>query len=392
MASANAGELVVDLLFDSKGAVGQIGNLITKLGLLEFGFDRVQQGFDKMFGDSLKGAQGLKNLNTQTGFNIEQMQKWKSIAEQNGISLEDVLGSYKAIQENRTKMMMGGDMPLGYQVLGINPNQDPISLMDEVQAKLKGLDKDFQRNMLSSMGFSENMMIWFNISKKEMDSYNKSLDLNKSEIDQLTNLNKEWIGLTQDLGKGWDKTMAKISPYVKDIIAWFRELNATINDIIQSSDSVGEAFTRMFDALGKKFDEWAEDNKFIQFIVGMKDALYEVGEFLGETTAKGVIVAEKASNWIDDNNKKGGLLKRWFGSDNEKNENAVGVQPLGPLGSFMNNNTPPQASQNNKTIQITGDTNFTVHAESSNIGVDDVVEIQRQGNEQLINAVMANNQ
>lgn len=69
---AKVGELFVDLTFKSDSAIANIGNMITKIGLLQFSLGQIRDGFEKVFGETLKTGVELRNFNAQTDFSVEK--------------------------------------------------------------------------------------------------------------------------------------------------------------------------------------------------------------------------------------------------------------------------------------------------------------------------------
>ena len=155
---AKVGELFVDLTFKSDNAVATISNMITKIGLLQFGLSQIRNGFEKVFGETLKTGVELRNFNAQTDFSVERMQKWKAIAEQNNVAFDSLIGAFKTLQQNRAEMLVGGGNMSPYAMLGIDPRQDPLKVFDQIREKISVLDKGLQRWYLGQFGLSEDLM------------------------------------------------------------------------------------------------------------------------------------------------------------------------------------------------------------------------------------------
>lgn len=373
---AKVGELFVDLTFKSDNAVATIGNMITKVGLLEFGLSRIKRGFENVFGETLKTGVELRNFNAQTDFSVEKMQRWKAIAEQNNVAFDSLIGAFKTLQQNRAEMLVGGGNASPYAMLGIDPRQDPLKVFDQIREKISVLDKGLQRWYLGQFGLSEDLLTIFSLSNDELNNYNSKLALNAEEIKDLTKLNQEWKGLTQDLGMAWDKILAASSEKLTGFFSDLRDIISMFNEMADSVDFAADGIIKSIDKIANALEERLKNNSVLKFLHGLGGGWVDQGMKW---------LFEKAQPYVDE-------LKE---IDKDPNASIFPAANLitsdNAINSSIKEITPPAQSINNnqKTVSV-GDTYYNITTAGTNLTEQDVAELTRQGNENLINNIINN--
>lgn len=393
---AKVGELFVDLTFKSDNAVATISNMITKIGLLQFGLSQIRNGFEKVFGETLKTGVELRNFNAQTDFSVERMQKWKAIAEQNNVAFDSLIGAFKTLQQNRAEMLVGGGNMSPYAMLGIDPRQDPLKVFDQIREKISVLDKGLQRWYLGQFGLSEDLMTIFSLSNDELNNYNSSLALTAEEVKDLTSLNQEWKGLTQDLGMVWDKFIANVSPAVSGFLGDLRDVISMFSEMSDSVDFAADGIIKSIDNIANHLEERLKNNNIVKFLHGLGGGWIEQG-------TKWLL--KKAQPYIDEIKEIDREYKRDIALQNQKpknnfienNKDVVKNNPElvnanSAINSTINNMSPiPQSINNNNQRNVTvGDTYYNITTSGTNLTEQDVAELTRQGNENLINSIINN--
>lgn len=136
------GELFVDLDFRDGGALNKLTNFSIKFLALKTAASQLGDVFDNMFGSVIDGVVEMENLNQVTGLNIEKMQKWKAVAEQNNVAFGDVVSSLKNLQSASADIMLGKGNAAPFTQLGIDMTSLEKLLLfwmklEPVSAKLK---------------------------------------------------------------------------------------------------------------------------------------------------------------------------------------------------------------------------------------------------------------
>jgi len=124
----------------------------------------------KITSDAMAGAVAFKQFEVETGASAQQLQKWQSVAEQTNQSAESVSSAIKAIVSNQEKIRLGQGDISGYQLLGIDPRQDPFKILEDLREKSKGLSDGMKKNILSQIGVGTGLLQTLNLTRDEFDS------------------------------------------------------------------------------------------------------------------------------------------------------------------------------------------------------------------------------
>lgn len=123
----------------------------------------------KVTDDALRMAVSFKQFETETGASAQQLQKWQSVVEQTNQPIEQVTAAIKSLSANREKIKLGQGDISGYQLLGIDPNQDPFEILEDLRAKTQGLSQAMKKNILSSFGVGSGMIQALEMTNEEFN-------------------------------------------------------------------------------------------------------------------------------------------------------------------------------------------------------------------------------
>lgn len=123
----------------------------------------------KITSEAMAGAVAFKQFETETGASAQELQKWQSVAEQTNQSAESVSAAIKAIVSNQEKIKLGQGDISGYQILGIDPRQDPFKILEDLRVKTKNLSDGMKKNILSQMGVGVGMLQTLSLTREEFD-------------------------------------------------------------------------------------------------------------------------------------------------------------------------------------------------------------------------------
>lgn len=310
------GELFVDLDFRDGGALNKLTNFSIKFLALKTAASQLGDVFDNMFGSVIDGVVEMENLNQVTGLNIEKMQKWKAVAEQNNVAFGDIISSLKNLQSASADIMLGKGNAAPFTQLGIDMTRprEAFALLDEIRARIGEIkDPGLRRNLLQEMGVSENMLILFNRFNGYFD---RNLQLTKEERKAVMDLNKEWIALKQTAGFAWDKVWARAASGASSYVKELRGVISYYAQVIKDSDSLGEALEKVFTDLSATLDKLGRDNKLLSVMSGFVKAVESLSWFfgkLGEGLGYGAAYAQEGISQVAD----------WAQGNNEYNENIM---------------------------------------------------------------------
>ena len=176
----------------------------------------------KITDDAMDAAAGMKQFEAETGASYQELQKWQSVAEQTNNSSKALTESIKNLAANREKIKLGEGDISGYQLLGIDPMQDPFEILEELRTKTKGLSDEQRKNVLGMMGVGAGMIQTLALSRDQFDAMaSRSFIISPKAIETL-NATKSSVDL---LGKAFKYIKAQItvaiSPQIKQLTRQF---------------------------------------------------------------------------------------------------------------------------------------------------------------------------
>lgn len=151
-----------------------IQNIKIGLGVASIGAGVFVAALKKITDESMQTALSFKKFSSETGASMEELQKWQSVADEVSGSGQAVAESIKAITSNQEKIKLGQGNISGYQMLGINPNQDPFKILEQLREKTKGLSQAMKKNVMEQMGVNKELLQTLELSKDKFDEMKKS--------------------------------------------------------------------------------------------------------------------------------------------------------------------------------------------------------------------------
>jgi hypothetical protein len=177
--------------------------------------------------EAFQTALNFKKFNLETGASTDELQKWMAVADETTGSGQAVAESIKSITANQEKIKLGQGNISGYQLLGINPSQDPFKILEQLRTKTAGLNQAMKKNVMEQMGVSKDLIGVLELTNKQFDemaarafiipaSSLKEIDKARASTEELKNaVNYFKAMLTASLGP----SIIKIN---KLIVEWIR--------------------------------------------------------------------------------------------------------------------------------------------------------------------------
>jgi hypothetical protein len=150
----------------------------------------------KITNEAFASSLALKKFNLETGANVEELQRWQAVANEVSGSGQAIAESIKAITANQEKIKLGQGNISGYAMLGINPNQDPFKILEDLRVKTRGLSQAMKKNILEQMGVSRDLIGTLELTNDEFERMRQSAFVLPQNI--LNNIDKA-RGSTQKL-------------------------------------------------------------------------------------------------------------------------------------------------------------------------------------------------
>lgn len=124
----------------------------------------------KVTSDALDAAAAFRQFEVETGASAQELQRWQAVAEQTNSSAEAVSQAIRAITSNQEQIRLGRGDISGFQLLGIDPRQDPFQILEQLRTRTEGLSQGMKRNILAQMGIGAGLLHTLELSREEFDA------------------------------------------------------------------------------------------------------------------------------------------------------------------------------------------------------------------------------
>jgi hypothetical protein len=243
------GELFVALGFKADtGKINQYTGAINgaRKGLLAiYGAAGLASGaILKFTADAIDSAWQLSNFSNQTGLSYAQLQKWQIMANQAGVSSQNMTNSIQNLQRQLAEIRLGQGNVRPFQLLGVDVTQNAFNVMNQLRDRIKGLDRMTAVNLIQQMGFTPDMINILTMTNEELD---------KMRMED-TILSDKQINSLKSAGVAF-QNMFRVMKYINSLVA------------VQLAPAIVR--------LSEKFREWAMNNKD-KLIIGLE----KVGKLL----------------------------------------------------------------------------------------------------------------
>lgn len=250
---------------------------------------------ERMMSTSAKSGTGFMNFATLTGQSAEELQRWQYAARQVGVAGEEMEGSFKAVQQAMTNMLLGKGAPEGMAMLankvGFDPAKarDTFYVMEQLQKFAKTVPADVGNNMMKSFGVSDNVISAMRQNAFRPEVRNKAPMYSDSEIGRLQKVDVAWANLgnkfqmamghlTAKHGLGMVKEISQLADQVLKLLSAFTLLAEKL-ELIKGIGKVFEGWTKIFEgvtaiASGKVSIKDITDG-YKDFVVGAGTSLQE---------------------------------------------------------------------------------------------------------------------
>jgi hypothetical protein len=155
---------------DTKGAenlLEKLKGIKVGLGITTIAAGAFIESIRRIAEASMNAALAFKNFKAETGANVEELQRWQAVADETSGAGQAVAESIKAISKNTADIKLGKGNISGFQLLGINPNQDPFKILDQLRTKTAGLSQAMKKNVLEQMGVSKDLIQTLELTNEE---------------------------------------------------------------------------------------------------------------------------------------------------------------------------------------------------------------------------------
>jgi len=202
----------------------------------------------KAVNDQFNQSLTMQKFADDTGQSVEEMQKWKAVAQQVSGAGATVAESIRAISSNQAKIRLGQGNISGYQLLGIDSRSDPFKVLEAIRTKTQGLSQSMRRNIAGQFGISNDLVKTLELTNEEfdkmaakafvipsenIDAMNKargSLETVKNAVNFLTA--KFVTALAPSIKLVSDKIAEFVRNYGASLSRWIQQITQTITRVL----------------------------------------------------------------------------------------------------------------------------------------------------------------
>lgn len=212
---------------------------------------------DRFVAGTLSGVSALKNLNSQTGLSIEELQKWQQAGQLSNLELsaDSVAQSIGNLQRSLASIRLGQGNIAPFQMLGIDvAGKNAFQVLNQIRNNIKGIAPDIQSNILSQMGIGPEMLPLLRATNEEFAQLSQNTFLSKEQRDKIYAVGLSFRELTLRMSALKDQAVAKIAPelerLIKTFFTWIKDNGEKITQIITN---IANAFITFLKAVGNAF-------------------------------------------------------------------------------------------------------------------------------------------
>lgn len=191
-------------------------------------------------------TKSMERFSAMTGLSTEELQRWQIIADKVNISADNVSSSVTGLLRSIAQIRMGQGNIAPFQILGIDIEQDPFQILNQLRERLKTVERGRAVNLISQMGISPEMiklLLLTNEQLKEMSADELIFsDKNQRKVlllnIKLKEFRREIMFLAGNL-------IANLSPAFIKIIQAFRSAGNTVSFVIREFLRFKEVYTAL---------------------------------------------------------------------------------------------------------------------------------------------------
>lgn len=193
----------------------------------------------KALNSSMAESNAMNKFAADTGASVEELQRWKAVADQVSGSGETVAASIRAITQNQEKIKLGQGNISGYQLLGIDPRSDPFKVLEALREKTQGMSQGMRRNIAAQFGVSNDLVQTLELTNAQFDMMaKKAWVVPKESIDRINKVRVSITELSQRLNYMRMEAIAKLAPYIEKAITWLGKIIDFGSRLVQIVDRI----------------------------------------------------------------------------------------------------------------------------------------------------------
>ena len=148
--------------------------------------------FAKMSQEARRFAMNLEVFQANTGLSGKVLQEMSYQAAQAGVSLDNLGSTLQHIQKMSTQIAFGEGNIKPFQMLGIDPHQDPVKILNQVGAAIRKYQNQPAKIREIVDGFGISNELFYALLQNQTEELENQFLLKSKDQQALVKLNKEW--------------------------------------------------------------------------------------------------------------------------------------------------------------------------------------------------------
>jgi hypothetical protein len=168
---------------------------------------------------SINVAVGFTKFRIETGLSTDQLQRWQYAARLANVDSKDLTGAILSIQDAQAAIKLGEGNIAPWQLLGIDPRQDPFEVLEQIHQKIQEIgDPAVARHITVQMGISDDMFQFLSRADLGLDELNTKMMVTHQQEQDMMALNKQWQPFTYNLERAGMKFAHDIEPAFEQLL------------------------------------------------------------------------------------------------------------------------------------------------------------------------------
>jgi len=155
---------------------GQVKNFTASLksskvaiGAVVTGAALLTRELSKMTNEAMDSARVFRQFEADTGGSAESLQRWQHVAQQTSASGDALKQSIEGLNEAREAIRLGEGDISGFQMLGIDPMQDPIDIINDLRERTQNMAPAMRRRLMEQVGVAGELAEVLELSGDEFE-------------------------------------------------------------------------------------------------------------------------------------------------------------------------------------------------------------------------------
>ena len=196
-------------------------------------------GAVKAVNEAMGNATELKRFGDQTGANVEEMQRWRAVADQVSGSGAAVASSIDAIVSNQAKIKLGTGNIQGYQLLGIDPRSDPFKVLEQIKAKTANLGAADRRNITGMFGVNADLISTLKLTNAQFDAMaSRAYVISPSMIEGMNKARGGLEALKNEVNYYVAEMATKLAPTIEKVTGFIEKFVRFIANGVMNIDKL----------------------------------------------------------------------------------------------------------------------------------------------------------